>query len=71
MPPTNKTATCTICGANAVPEDVKHLALYVIGSEGVYACLECRQALTDCARHLMHMAGKGRMQGYKAAHGLN
>ena len=57
---------CTLCGIDGPKEDAKFLPLYVIGSEGVTACTACRMALTDCAKHLMHVAGKCRMAGYKA-----
>jgi len=47
-------------------EDTKFLPLYVIGSEGVTVCMACRMALTDCAKHLMSVASKCRMAGYRA-----
>ena len=59
--------TCTVCHAESCDEDVRHLDLYIIGSEGIDACVQCRAALSDAARHLMHVASKCRMQGYKAA----
>jgi hypothetical protein len=57
---------CTLCGTSGPKEDAKFLPLYVIGSEGVTACTECRIALTDCAKHLMRVALKCHMAGYKA-----
>ena len=57
---------CTLCGTEGPEKDAKFLPLYVIGSEGVKVCAECRVALTDCAKHLMRVAGKCRMAGYKA-----
>ena len=62
----NALVRCSLCGVEALQEDVKHLALYVIGSEGVMACMECRRTLTDVARGIMRTAGKCRMAGYRA-----
>jgi hypothetical protein len=57
---------CTICGIDGPKDDSRFLPLFVIGSEGVTACMECRMALTDCATHLMRVARKCHMAGYKA-----
>lgn len=56
---------CTICGCDCKLEDAKHLAIYVIGSEGVIACLECRIALTRSAEAMMRVAGKARIDGFR------
>lgn len=45
----------------------RHLTLYVIGSEGIEACEDCRIVLTEVALAIKHSANKGRVQGYKAA----
>jgi len=44
MPKSNR---CTICKADA--DDLVHLDLEVIGSEGIWACAECRRVLTSVA----------------------
>jgi len=70
----SRVVRCTLCGTAGPEEDAKFLPLYVNGSEGVIACIACRIALTDCARHLLSVAGKCRMAGYKAckqAHAAN
>lgn len=56
---------CSLCWNECA--EIKHLALFVIGSEGVDACLSCRIALTEVARSMMSAATRGRKQGYKAA----
>ncbi len=56
---------CTLCGFES--EDCIHLRLYVVGSEGVQCCLNCRAALAATARGIMHAASVARKIGYKAA----
>ena len=51
---------CTLCGCES--DEIKYLPLYVIGSEGVWACLNCRIALTEAARGLMGTATRVRGQ---------
>jgi hypothetical protein len=58
---------CTLCGDDVPAGDVLHLPLYVIGSEGIEACLTCRMALTEVARAIRHTAGKARKNGYLLA----
>jgi hypothetical protein len=55
--------TCTICGAD--DSECKHLSLFVSGSEGINACLNCRIALTAVASHMKTTAGLARMRGFK------
>lgn len=55
---------CTLCGHD---KDCKHLELYVIGSEGVFACLSCRITLTHVAKGILTAASVARRNGYKAA----
>ncbi len=62
--------TCTICGIDHPREEMKHLPLYVIGSEGIFVCDTCRLSLTRHAEELKHMAGKCRLAGYKACKNL-
>lgn len=60
------TTTCTICGADdSECKHIEHLSLFVCGSEGINACLNCRIALTDVARHMKTMAGMAKMRGFK------
>jgi len=54
---------CTIC---ASVEDVRHLPLYVIGSEGLQVCHTCEMDLVTHVRSLMHLAAVSRKTGYKA-----
>jgi len=42
-----KSDRCTICKADA--DDLVHLDLEVIGSEGIWACAGCRRVLTSVA----------------------
>ena len=57
--------TCHLCGTES--EELKHLPLYVSGSEGISACLICRLVLTEVASGLKHAAGVARIQGWKNA----
>lgn len=41
---------CDICGTKS--NETLHLPLYVMGSEGVEACLPCRMILTELVRGL-------------------
>lgn len=61
----NTDKLCTLCRASS--DDVKHLPLYVIGSEGCEACLTCRLVLTGVASGLMQVAAKARRNGYLSA----
>lgn len=57
------TRRCTLCGEEEQlgdKEDMKHLALYVIGSEGIEACLQCRIILTNVARGIRERCGNAR-----------
>jgi hypothetical protein len=56
---------CSICGDEVLnKEDIKSLPLYVIGSEGVNACLQCRIILTEVAKGMRRAAMVGRKQVY-------
>ena len=57
---------CTICGIDSPKKDVKLLPLCVIGSEGVFACMQCCIALANYAGQMKQLADKCRMAGYKA-----
>ena len=62
---------CGICLVAMKPETVvdelKHLPLYVVGSEGVLACLQCRLVLTEVARGMMHAASRSKMEAWRDA----
>ena len=47
---------CDLCSSPS--DEVKHLPLYVTGSEGVWACLPCRLVLTRVAEGLMQASGR-------------
>jgi len=58
---------CSICGSEV--EDVTHLPLYVIGSEGIVVCLPCRIALSKVAEGMMNAATRSKMQAYRTQEG--
>ena len=60
---------CDIC--NQECKDPVHLPIYVIGSEGVKVCLNCRIALAEYIRQLRSVASIARKQGYKAGRDSN
>lgn len=57
-----RTAFCTLCGAETSEDDGWQLELYVRGSEGIFVCLACRLDLTDCARHMMSLASRLKLE---------
>ena len=59
------TETCTLCGKVVPYDEVTHLNLYVIGSEGIKVCLSCRMVLTKVAEGIMRLSGETRMAGYQ------
>ena len=57
---------CNLCGLETTDkEDIKHLPLYVMGTEGVYVCLKCRMVLTAVAGGIMSACTAARMTAYK------
>ena len=50
---------CTLCGLET--NDLTHLQLYVIGSEGINACISCRMILTNVAEGIKHTANHIRL----------
>jgi hypothetical protein len=57
-------ATCEGCGVERVlyDGDVRHMPLYVHGSEGVMLCLECRMIPTGLVRHWIGMRNRMRLE---------
>jgi hypothetical protein len=55
---------CRICAGSG---PVRHISLYVSGSEGLTLCHDCEMAIVENVRSLMLMAIRGRKTGYKAA----
>jgi hypothetical protein len=56
-------ATCRVCGAC---NWVRHIDLYVSGSEGLDACEICEMSIVEYVRGLILIAGIARKEGYKA-----
>jgi len=54
---------CTLCGVEE--EEMKHLPLYVTGSEGITVCLHCRIILTEVAKGLMENSKMVKMRTMK------
>jgi hypothetical protein len=47
---------CDLC--TSVDDEAKHIPLYVLGSEGIWACLSCRLVLTRVAEGIMQASGR-------------
>ena len=56
---------CLICGQESA--EIIDIQLYIIGSEGCPACLDCRITLAEVARGMKLVASKNRKMGYVAA----
>ena len=56
---------CTLCDQES--DEIEHLNLYVVGSEGIKVCLNCRIILTNVARSIKQTAATCYLAGYKAA----
>jgi cytidine deaminase len=59
--------TCMICDSEIKEEDEKmsYLPIYVVGSEGLTACLDCRLIITEFVRRLMNVAITAKTNLYK------
>jgi hypothetical protein len=57
---------CDICHDPWENEKLKHLPIYVNGSEGVTICPYCQQNLTEFLRALRSTAARAKKQGYLA-----
>jgi len=51
---------CGICGDEG---EVFYLPIYVIGSEGITVCLQCRIDIGDFIRSMMRVGQSRRMEG--------
>ena len=56
---------CTLCDSEE--EELTHLTLYVIGSEGINVCLHCRIMLSTFAESIMKNMTRIKMQIMKDA----
>jgi hypothetical protein len=56
---------CGICTKECLREDLTYLALYIVGSEGLHVCLECRMILTEYVRNLKSVVAKAKLLGVK------
>ena len=56
---------CDICGNPS--DELQHLPLYVRGSEGVHACLNCRLILCEVARGILRACAVSHKEGWKKA----
>jgi hypothetical protein len=54
---------CMLCHSS--PIEVRHINLYIIGSEGTYACHECEMKLVEFARSLSQENRKRKLQAAK------
>lgn len=58
--------TCGICDVEELElSNMTHLSLYLVGSEGVLVCLECRMRLTNYARDLKSISGRAKLDGFR------
>ncbi len=55
---------CSLCDAEESVAEARHLALYVMGSEGIVTCFHCRLALTAFAQYLRSIATRVRHAEY-------
>lgn len=55
--------TCMICQCES--NDLDHLKLYVMGSEGCWVCLKCRMILTTFLQGMMSTALRSKKEVYK------
>jgi hypothetical protein len=52
---------CMLCGEE---EGVRHIDLYVIGSEGLWVCHACEMKVVEYVRGLMHQRLEAKIQAY-------
>jgi hypothetical protein len=58
---------CSVCGVDHNRDETKHLPLYAVGSEGVFACEGCRMVLTEVVRGMMRACGRAHQDGWRKA----
>jgi hypothetical protein len=51
---------CMLC--HSAPVEVRHINLYIIGSEGLYACHSCEMQVVEFARNLMLENGRRKLK---------
>ena len=51
---------CMLC--HSAPVEVRHINLYIIGSEGLYACHSCEMKVVEFSRNLMLENGRRKIQ---------
>lgn len=56
---------CRICGEEAEIGDIKHLDLFIIGSEGVDVCFNCEMKIVEFIRALKSVSGGSYIRGRK------
>lgn len=54
---------CMICREDNV--EVRHIPLYVIGSEGLEVCHSCEMEIVEHIRSLMYETSRRKLQEYK------
>ena len=60
---------CSICQTNVEQDQLKHLSLYVNGSEGVEVCPSCDLTIRDYIIGLQRVATRSRLSFAKAIKG--
>jgi len=55
--------TCDLCRQRS--DEIIHLPLYVLGSEGINCCISCRIVLTKVAEGIRHSCATAYLQGRK------
>jgi hypothetical protein len=56
---------CRICKEESEPGDIKHLNLFIVGSEGVDVCFNCEMLIVEFIRALKSVAGESYIRGHK------
>lgn len=53
------------CGICTEVTEVRHISLYIEGSEGLNVCHECDMMLVSYVRHMKHLVATAKMMGVK------
>jgi len=59
-----KVGSCDICSDPCGDDLLKHLPVYIFGSEGIRVCYICLKAIMDYMRSMRCVAGRSYKQGY-------